>query len=192
MSSRKFVLLAQVVAGLFIQTQAQEQSQSIVLQQQQQPLELHFLDPVPVEGIQEDYSFSTTTNQWYRYSPKCLDGSPGAFYLSKNPKSTKWLIYQEGGGWCSGAQDCLKRSKTVLGSSKTYAKTMKTSSAFFSSDCQANPTFCDWNKVFLPYCDGNSFVGNRKSSLPVVAEDTEDEKGKLTTQMLFFRGKHIL
>jgi hypothetical protein len=31
----------------------------------------------------------------------CLDGSPGAFWISENITQTdKWLIHFTGGGWC--------------------------------------------------------------------------------------------
>ena len=50
---------------------------------------------------------------------RCLDGSPGAFYLRRgNPR--KWLIYLEGGGWCYDEDDCFERSSTKLGSSKDW------------------------------------------------------------------------
>lgn len=29
------------------------------------------------------------------------------------------------------------------------------------SDCDNNPDFCNFNRVYMAYCDGNSFSGNR-------------------------------
>ena len=49
-----------------------------------------------------------------------------------------------------------------------------------SSDCETNPDFCNFNRVHIPYCDGNSFSGN-------VDEPVEYEGEKL-----YFRGKRII
>ena len=32
----------------------------------------------------------------------------------------KWVIFLEGGGWCGSLDECLERSKSQLGSSRTY------------------------------------------------------------------------
>ena len=37
-----------------------------------------------------------------------------------------------------------------------------------SSDCKVNPDFCNFHRVWLAYCDGNSFSGNRDE--PVVVQ----------------------
>jgi hypothetical protein len=52
----------------------------------------------------------------------CLDGSPGGFYL-RNGTQTSWMIELEGGGWCVNEEDCLARSKTDIGSSKSWPPT---------------------------------------------------------------------
>lgn len=56
----------------------------------------------------------------------CLDGSPAAYYISKDGDPKKILLAFEGGGWCTGSDisgtldDCLSRSKNGLGSSNSY------------------------------------------------------------------------
>jgi len=45
-----------------------------------------------------------------------------------------------------------------------------------SSDCKSNPDFCNYNRVHMVYCDGNSFSGNR--------DDPVNVNGK----PLYFRG----
>lgn len=53
--------------------------------------------------------------QWYNISKAiergalCNDYSPAGFFLRKNPASSKWVIYLEGGGGCSTAQSCNER-----------------------------------------------------------------------------------
>lgn len=59
----------------------------------------------------------------------CLDGSPGAYYLTPGDP-TKILLFFEGGGWCgdddlsSTVENCYQRSKTGLGSSLLYPATV--------------------------------------------------------------------
>ena len=86
----------------------------------------------------------------------CLDGTPGAYYIEKaaNP-STKWMVFFEGGGWCYNDKDCANRATGGLGSSSSYGPTADRTGGVASADCDINPAFCDFNFVYLKYCDGN-------------------------------------
>ena len=64
----------------------------------------------------------------------CLDGSPAAFYWSPGAETTKFYLHQEGGGWCGSDSDCFGRSKTRLGSSKSYTKTITMTGGYFDND----------------------------------------------------------
>jgi hypothetical protein len=57
----------------------------------------------------------------------CLDGTPGAicFRPGRNANATKWMVHLQGGGWCNSLTGCLERSKTVLGSSSTWASQVR-------------------------------------------------------------------
>lgn len=64
---------------------------------------------------------------------KCLDGSPAALYFSAATGSAnkdKFIIFFEGGSSCMGStlsgvlDECVKRSKTHLGSSAKYIDNM--------------------------------------------------------------------
>ena len=54
----------------------------------------------------------------------CMDGSPGAYFLSLGTETIKWIMYFEGGGWCGclgvqcskGFDTCYSRSQGYLGS----------------------------------------------------------------------------
>ncbi|CAH9071524.1 unnamed protein product [Cuscuta epithymum] len=72
----------------------------------------------------------------------CLDGSPAAYYHDKGVGDGRhnWVIYLQGGGWCSNHTDCKNR----------------TTSEFYN-----------WNRMFVPYCDGSSFTGNKEAVDPV-------------------------
>lgn len=71
----------------------------------------------------------------------CLDGSPGMIYHRKGvgDGANKWYIHHQGGGWCESLDDCLGRSKTRLGSSKTYAPTSNPNFGYFSTSPLENP-----------------------------------------------------
>jgi hypothetical protein len=113
----------------------------------------------------------------------CLDGSPGAYYESLQPNSTKWMFWFQGGGWCYDVEGCLARSHSDLGSSKDYAKNVSrfTFGGPMSPNCEINPTFCDFNLIHIQYCDGASFSGNLKSPISVTNSSAK----------LFFRGSQI-
>jgi len=105
----------------------------------------------------------------------CLDGSNYQFYLKRNQKSKNFIIFFDGGGWCSNKvykntlESCVKRTATYLGSNnyflnKVYSffgkyPNFKRWMYFLSNDQTNNPDFHDYNKIILKYCDGRGFVG---------------------------------
>lgn len=99
----------------------------------------------------------------------CLDGSPGAYYISKGEVPERVLLFFEGGGWCgsndlaSTTESCYQRSKTTLGSSKNYSDTISFSEGFLSNN--AKNDFNEATKVFLKYCDGAGHQGVRQAPL---------------------------
>uniref|UniRef100_A0A6B2L7E7 Pectin acetylesterase n=1 Tax=Arcella intermedia TaxID=1963864 RepID=A0A6B2L7E7_9EUKA len=114
----------------------------------------------------------------------CLDGSPYGVYVSKG-LADKWVIHIQGGGWCYDEADCLGRSKTILGSSKTWPTILPNNfiddtSGIFSADPNINPDFYNWTRIWLPYCDGASFSGYVGDPVIVNGES------------LYFRGKIVL
>eukprot|EP00929_Paragymnodinium_shiwhaense_P009220 TRINITY_DN113303_c0_g1_i1.p1 TRINITY_DN113303_c0_g1~~TRINITY_DN113303_c0_g1_i1.p1 ORF type:complete len:464 (-),score=47.79 TRINITY_DN113303_c0_g1_i1:219-1436(-) len=112
----------------------------------------------------------------------CLDGSDAGFYFAPArdvANANNWQIFFRGGGWCYSKEDCLARSETIVGSSKDWSAT-SVHGGLLSSDCSLNPDFCNFNRVELRYCDGNSFSGNREEPVEV--------HGK----QLYFRGRRIL
>lgn len=111
----------------------------------------------------------------------CLDGSPPAIYLRQGsgPGKSKWIICFEGGAWCNDPDSCYKRSFTVLGSSKCFPKFLRLE-GLLSNQARYNPDFFDWTSVFVRYCDGASFTGDRAKPL------------KVNNKPLYFRGHRIL
>ena len=97
---------------------------------------------------------------------KCLDGSSSGFYYKPATRSggkTKWIFMLEGGGLCSHQQDCQGRAKTDLGSSNAWAQTFDFDTISITSSDPSNP-FAGWNYVYMPYCDGGMWSGQRTSA----------------------------
>ena len=65
-----------------------------------------------------------------------------------------------GGGWCNTSQDCLSRSKTVLGTSTLWKSSIDLGGIFSNLE-MVNGEFYNWNVVYMGYCDGGSFSGYR-------------------------------
>ena len=57
-----------------------------------------------------------------------MDGSQGAYYISRDGDPDKFLLWFEGGGWCgdkdedSTLKSCYHRTKTPVGSSNGYRR----------------------------------------------------------------------
>ena len=114
----------------------------------------------------------------------CLDGSPSTIYVKAGSggDANKLILFWEGGGWCESLLDCLARSNTTLGSSRTYPQTTTRYATrdVLLPDCATNPRFCNYASVYAPYCDGASRSSNVFE--PVVVDGAP----------LFFRGYDVL
>lgn len=112
----------------------------------------------------------------------CLDGTPPAYYLrpGKGLGLNRWIIHFNGGAWCFDEKSCLERSRGSLGSTKHLPKAPPVIQGINSPNGQLNPDFYDWNLVWIVYCDGASFTGDRADPVVVGGEN------------IFFRGKRVL
>lgn len=94
---------------------------------------------------------------------RCLDGTAAGLYLRRATSTEtrkNWIIVLDGGGLCTHKADCTARANTSLGSSKFFSKSFNFSKFSFTSSDPANP-FAEWNKVFVPYCSGDMWSGQR-------------------------------
>eukprot|EP00112_Aurelia_sp_Birch-Aquarium-sp1_P011781 Seg2479.1 transcript_id=Seg2479.1/GoldUCD/mRNA.D3Y31 product="Pectin acetylesterase 9" protein_id=Seg2479.1/GoldUCD/D3Y31 len=112
----------------------------------------------------------------------CLDGTPPAYYLrpGKGLGTNRWIIHFNGGAWCFDEEACLERSRGSLGSTKHLPPAPPVIQGINSANGQINPDFYDWNLVWIVYCDGASFTGDRQEPVTVRGEN------------IFFRGKRVL
>jgi O-palmitoleoyl-L-serine hydrolase len=118
-----------------------------------------------------------------------LDGSPAAYYVKREAESTKWVLWQQGGGWCHTDAECLTRSRGTLGSSRSYPATLELFSrnaslgtAFeqLSNIPIVNPFLYNFSKIFLPYGDGTSQISDLDGPVHV---------GRAA---IFYRGARVL
>lgn len=118
---------------------------------------------------------------------RCLDGSAPSFYVAPSSSSSgqsKWLLYLQGGGWCSEDVNhvaapgyshekgvahpslCSERSTTYLGSSKyDYPRRNLSERSFLSGDPSVNPMMYHWNRVILRNCDGTAYLSSLDAPL---------------------------
>lgn len=103
--------------------------------------------------------------------PRCIDGSPPAYYIKPGTgeNATKFILFFEGGGWCTSLESCLSRSRTDLGSSLDYPQTTNDWNArdLLNTNCTANYNFCGWTSVYHRYCDGQSRAGSTWDAIEV-------------------------
>lgn len=118
---------------------------------------------------------------------KCLDGTPPVYFHLQGHSTgfRKWLIFFEGGGWCTFREECISRSQSYFGSSKDFPPYIHLDSEFyhyFSKEEGLNPLMHNWNKVYIHYCDGGSFSGNAVSKYKIENEE----------KVIYYKGKNIL
>lgn len=118
------------------------------------------------------------------FGARCLDGSEVTYYFREGfgTGSNKWMIFLEGGGWCVTLKECYEWA--VLGTSvgSSLYQDNKTSQlrGIHSVDEGVNPTFFNWNHVYVNYCDGGSYSGYRSEPVTEFGEE------------VFFHGKYIV
>ena len=93
--------------------------------------------------------------------------------------SNNWMVFHEGGGWCNGDSNCLRRAGTDLGSSLNYTLPLVSS----EGDALFNE-FPESTIVYAKYCDGGSWSGGN-SSVTYVEGTPIYYRGRLLLDSLF-------
>ncbi|MEM6533335.1 MAG: pectin acetylesterase-family hydrolase [Myxococcota bacterium] len=118
--------------------------------------------------------------QWIKYEPEgatCSDGSQWAFYVEFSEASDNVVIYFMGGGGCWDYESCVggsARGATNLNRPlpDDYANehtsfnlggielaiSVNQIYPLLNRDPSVTP-MADWNKVFVPYCTGDTYAG---------------------------------
>ena len=74
----------------------------------------------PPPGSLGTWSKVLLTDAVAKSGARCLDGSPGGYYIrthnakgdAADPK--KWIVFMQGGGWCSSDENCAERAATAV------------------------------------------------------------------------------
>lgn len=103
--------------------------------------------------------------------PLCLDGTHYAYAFRPGHDSGRhrWVLHLQGGAWCATESECLSRRGTGMGTSSDWGY-FHEPAGVLSDEEEINPDMHNWNVVFLPYCDGSSFLSDR--SAPLVLNGT--------------------
>ena len=117
---------------------------------------------------------------------KCMDGTQAGIYVrpatSPSAKS-KWIFTLQGGGECVTEKRCSQNALGHLGSSKFFAPNYTfwgdSTRHFIDASCEGNPTLCEYNFVYMPYCSQDLWYGQRTAVSP-------------ETFGLYFSGRHII
>src|SRR5271157_193018 len=93
----------------------------------------------------------------------CNDGTPAVYYFKRGSgtDAAHWIIFFQGGGWCSSGPSCALRwsSQHYLMTSQG-APNMMEAGGIFSTSAQENPDFTDFTQVFIKYCSSDMYSGN--------------------------------
>eukprot|EP00747_Dinoflagellata_sp_TGD_P146130 gnl/TRDRNA2_/TRDRNA2_176652_c0_seq2.p1 gnl/TRDRNA2_/TRDRNA2_176652_c0~~gnl/TRDRNA2_/TRDRNA2_176652_c0_seq2.p1 ORF type:complete len:774 (-),score=71.45 gnl/TRDRNA2_/TRDRNA2_176652_c0_seq2:29-2350(-) len=113
-------------------------------------------------GIPDYESFSLDGEQ----GAVCLDGSHAGGYMRVVPGSQIVLVTLEGGGYCDSFESCKERvhdQATGLGSSKAWTAKCPSNlcSGIASPSCAESNQFCNVTSIFLKYCSGDRWLGQK-------------------------------
>ncbi len=102
----------------------------------------------------------------------CNDGTPAVFYYGAATTVAdqgKWIIFLQGGGSCSGAENCAERwcsINTHFGMDKMTSSLTKPQirgAGFLAPD--ARNRFRTWNRVLIHYCSSDLWGGTKANTL---------------------------
>jgi hypothetical protein len=102
----------------------------------------------------------------------CGNGTPTGLAVNLTTKSSRVLIYLEGGGACWSDITCytlMTAAHFTTGYGQTAFATdqavLALPGGFFDRSAAANP-FKDYSYVYIPYCTGDVFAGNNVMAYP--------------------------
>jgi hypothetical protein len=130
---------------------------------------------------------------YYKWTPvtlpvasgaSCGNGTPARIFVNRTPKTTKTVVYFEGGGACWDQNGCLGKGKlsevasNPNGVGDNYFSTLTFAAYGMSTPLVTRTPLLgkiftqDWNIVYVPYCTGDVHTGNNV----VVYNDADPSK----------------
>nr|AID23673.1 notum [Hofstenia miamia] len=100
----------------------------------------------------------------YKYTLEnvlCNDGTPATYYYAKSPKSRRWIVFLDGGGFCSTVEECHKRANKSIRfvSSKKNSNRVEGNGILEMTYDNSN-MFWRSNMIYIPYCSSDMYLGN--------------------------------
>jgi len=95
----------------------------------------------------------------------CMDGSLAIYYKNIQTNQKNWIIMLGGGVPCGTLENCqqaLKNKKNMTSSKYRWNNIHGT--GLLSDNEVNNPNFANWNKIFIPQCSMDVWVGKQKAS----------------------------
>ncbi len=93
----------------------------------------------------------------------CNDETPAVYYFKRGSgaDAAHWIIFFQGGGWCSSEASCALRwsSQHYLMTSQG-APAIMPAGGIFSVSSQMNPDFVNFTQVYIKYCSSDMYSGN--------------------------------
>jgi pectinacetylesterase len=112
----------------------------------------------------------TETWTWVAFpDAKCRDASSTGIGVSLNPASKKLMIFMEGGGSCFDVTSCGTNA-SHFGEADFSARAVSSADylglnvGILDRTKAANPVK-DWSYVYIPYCTGDSHMGNNVATV---------------------------
>lgn len=172
-------------------------------------LKLSKVNPVEIIKKPSDFNIkSLVSNQDLKLSRRtvstdplavCNDGSPAVYYVREGSQtnSDKWMIHLKGGSACTNWEDCNERwlkQKRLMTTTVGWRSKIK-EDGIFSPDPQYNPTYFDWNHVYIAYCSSDVWSGDAE----MTCDSSKDSNCPTSPnyrwhngQKIQFRGKRIV
>ena len=117
----------------------------------------------------------------------CLDGSPGGYQIRRGkPGSKRWVVFHQGGGWCTSDEGCAARANTGLGSSTSWGAAY--TDFYEGGRLFLTPPFLEATLVYALYCDGGSWAGDATEPVVVAAEPDS----RAPSRTIYYRGRRLL
>lgn len=101
---------------------------------------------------------------------KCGYGSPTGLGVNLMPGAKRALIYLQGGGACwleaglIGSCFGSSSASNLNGFGKSQFDSMNTKNSFFFDRNQAGNVFADAHLIFIPYCTGDVYMGDKTTT----------------------------
>jgi O-palmitoleoyl-L-serine hydrolase len=131
------------------------------------------LDPVPNPDTPISPPVLVTLDSASHAKARCNDGSMGVYKIRRNPNSSRWLIWLDGGGSCDDDASCNARAAaTPINVTSTLGVGTISGQGIFSSLPANNPVYHDANLVYIHYCSSDQWTGGKNGSVTPASDLT--------------------